>query len=83
MMINNCSLTVYYCSILTLEIIGFFTAVIYHGKLTQYFYNIAKRCLYVRLNVDVQTIVKFALSLLLVVEGATYLSIFIGALYKQ
>jgi hypothetical protein len=30
-------MTVNYCSILTLEIIGFFTAVIYHGKLPQYF----------------------------------------------
>ncbi len=39
-MLNYCSMTVNYCSILTLEIIGFFTAVIYHGKLPWYFYNI-------------------------------------------
>jgi hypothetical protein len=33
-------MTVNYHGILTLEIIGFLTAVIYHGKLPQYFYNI-------------------------------------------
>jgi hypothetical protein len=33
-------MTANYCGILTLEIIGFFTALIYHGKLPQYFYNI-------------------------------------------
>jgi hypothetical protein len=33
-------LTVHYRGILTLEIIGFFTAVIYHGTLLRYFYNI-------------------------------------------
>jgi hypothetical protein len=36
-------MTVYTCRILTPEIIGFFTAVIYHGKLPQYFYNIGTR----------------------------------------
>jgi hypothetical protein len=44
MMVNNCSTTVNYCGILTLEIIGFFTAVIYHGKLPWYFYNIGHWC---------------------------------------
>ncbi len=29
-----------YCGIWTLEKVGFFTAVIYHGKLLWYFYNI-------------------------------------------
>jgi hypothetical protein len=43
MMVNDCSMTVNYRSILTLEMIGFFTAVIYHGKLLQYFYNIGPR----------------------------------------
>ena len=43
MAINNCSLTINYCGILTLEIIGFFTAVIYHGKLPRYFYNIGSK----------------------------------------
>jgi hypothetical protein len=43
MMVNNCSMTVNYHSILTLEIIGFFTAEIYHGKLPRYFYNIGPR----------------------------------------
>jgi hypothetical protein len=33
-------MTVNYHGILTLEIIGFFTAVIYDGKLRRYFYNI-------------------------------------------
>jgi hypothetical protein len=33
-------MTVNYHGILTIEIIGFFTAVIYHGKLPWYFYNI-------------------------------------------
>ncbi len=40
MAVYNCSMTVNYRSILTLEIIGFFTEVIYHGKLLRYFYNI-------------------------------------------
>ena len=40
MVVNYCSMTVNYGGILTLEIIVFFTAVIYHGKLPQYFYNI-------------------------------------------
>jgi hypothetical protein len=40
MTVNNCSMTVNYHGILTLEIIGFFTVVIYHGKLLRYFYNI-------------------------------------------
>jgi hypothetical protein len=40
MTVNNCSMTVNYLGILTLEIIGFFTEVIYHGKLPRYFYNI-------------------------------------------
>ena len=40
MTVNNYSMTVNYCSILTLEIIGFFTVVIYYGKLPWYFYNI-------------------------------------------
>jgi hypothetical protein len=39
-MVNYCSMTVNYHSILTLEIIGFFPAVIHHGKLPWYFYNI-------------------------------------------
>ncbi len=43
MMVNNCSMIVNYSDILTLEIIGFFTALIYHGKLPQYFYNIGSR----------------------------------------
>jgi hypothetical protein len=34
-------MTVNYRRILTLEIIGFLTAVIYDGKLRRYFYNIA------------------------------------------
>jgi hypothetical protein len=33
-------MTVNYEGILTIEIIGVFTAVIYHGKLPWYFYNI-------------------------------------------
>jgi hypothetical protein len=33
-------MTVNYRDILTLEIIGFYTAVIYDGKLPWYFYNI-------------------------------------------
>ncbi len=33
------TLAVNYCSIWTLEKVGFFTAAIYHGKLMQYFYN--------------------------------------------
>jgi len=33
-------MTVNYHGILTLEIIGFFTTVIYHGKLPWYLYNI-------------------------------------------
>jgi len=41
MIVNNCSMTVNYCGILTLEIIGFFTTVIYHGILPWYFYNIS------------------------------------------
>ena len=40
MTVNYCSMTVNYHGILTLEIIGFFTMVIYHGKLLRYFYNI-------------------------------------------
>jgi hypothetical protein len=32
MMVNYCSMTVNYLGILTLEIIGFLTAVIYHEK---------------------------------------------------
>ncbi len=44
MMVNLCSMTVNYRSILTLEIIGFFTTVIYHVKLQKYFYNIGTRC---------------------------------------
>ncbi len=39
-MVNYCSMTVNYRGILTLEIIGYFTAVIYYGKLPRYFYNI-------------------------------------------
>jgi hypothetical protein len=39
MAVNYCSMTVNYRSILTLEIIGFFTTVIYNSKLPQYFYN--------------------------------------------
>ncbi len=39
MTVNYCSMAVNYRSILTLEIIGFFTAVIFHGKLPRYFYN--------------------------------------------
>jgi hypothetical protein len=40
-MVNNCSMTVNYCSILTLEIIVFFTVVIYHGKLISIFITLA------------------------------------------
>ncbi len=43
-MVNLHSMTVNYQGILTLEIIGFFTAVIYHVKLQRYFYNIGTRC---------------------------------------
>jgi hypothetical protein len=32
-------MTVNYHGILTLKVIGFFTVVIYHGKLPRYFYN--------------------------------------------
>ncbi len=42
-MVNNCSMTVNYSGILTLEIIVFFTTVIYHGKFLRYFYNIGPR----------------------------------------
>ncbi len=41
MMVNYFYMTVNYLDILTLEIIGFFTAVIYHGKLLQYFIALA------------------------------------------
>ncbi len=47
MTVNNCSMTVNYCSILTQEIIGFFTAVIYHGILLQYFYDIGPTLKYI------------------------------------
>jgi hypothetical protein len=33
------SMTINYCGILTLEIICFYTPIIYHGKLPWYFYN--------------------------------------------
>ncbi len=39
-MVNYSSMTVNYPGIFTLEITGFFTVVIYHGRLTRYFYNI-------------------------------------------
>jgi hypothetical protein len=39
-MVNNYSMIVNYHGILSLEIIGFFAVVIYHGKLPRYFYNI-------------------------------------------
>jgi hypothetical protein len=39
MTVNYWSMTVNYRGILTLEIIGFFIAVIYHATLPQYFYN--------------------------------------------
>ncbi len=41
MTVNNCSMTVNYRVILTLEIIGLFTKVIYLGKLPQYFISYA------------------------------------------
>ncbi len=40
MTVNYCSMTVNYRGILTLEILSFFTVVIYHGKLPRYIYNI-------------------------------------------
>ncbi len=43
MAVNYCNMTVYYWGILMLENNRFFTAVIYHGKLLHYFYNIGPR----------------------------------------
>ncbi len=56
MTVNYCSLTVNYHGILTLEIIGFFAVVIYHGKLPRYFYNIGPRCENISYDVTSKTL---------------------------
>jgi hypothetical protein len=54
-------MTVNYCNILTLKIIGFFTAVIDNGKLPWYFYNIGPSGLYYKtIMIIIMTIVSDA-----------------------